>query len=410
MSHRERTVALAVCGSIAAFKAVEVARALIAEGIRVVPLMTEAATRFLGAATLSGICGSPVAIDMFDPARGGEAHLDLARTADAVAIVPATADLLSRLATGRADDLVAALAMCTEAPIVVAPAMHHRLWMHPATQRNVETLRADGRVRFVGPVEGPLASGERGIGRLAEPADITGAILAALCTADLTGMRVVVTAGPTIEDLDPVRFLSNRSSGRMGFAIAERAAARGAEVTLIAGPVVLATPYAVRRVDVRSAAGMQAALGEELGPDLGGADALIMSAAVADYVPREMLASKMKKGEGAISIDLVRAPDLLAEIGTRRKEGRLPVLVGFALETGTDAELVASARQKLVAKNLDLVVANEASDGFGGPDNRAVLVAKDGVTEARTMSKRALADEILNRVRDVYAERSPVTC
>jgi phosphopantothenoylcysteine decarboxylase/phosphopantothenate--cysteine ligase len=288
--------------------------------------------------------------------------------------------------------------------------MHHRLWSHPATQRNVETLRLDGRVRFIGPVEGPLASGERGVGRLAEPAEIAGGIFAALSPADLTGMRLVVTAGPTVEDLDPVRFLSNRSSGRMGFAIAERAAARGAEVTLVAGPVPLATPYAVRRVDVRSVVGMRVALGEELGPDLGGADALVMAAAVADYVPRETLASKLKKSTDALSLDLVRAPDLIAEIGARRQDGRLPVLVGFALETGTDAEVVASARQKLVAKNLDLVVANEAKDGFGGADNRATLVAKGDTTPFDTMSKLALADEILNRVRDLYAERSPVTC
>jgi phosphopantothenoylcysteine decarboxylase/phosphopantothenate--cysteine ligase len=174
--------------------------------------------------------------------------------------------------------------------------------------------------------------------------------------------------------------------------------------------VPLATPYAVRRVDVRSVVGMRVALGEELGPDLGGADALVMAAAVADYVPRETLASKLKKSTDALSLDLVRAPDLIAEIGARRQDGRLPVLVGFALETGTDAEVVASARQKLVAKNLDLVVANEAKDGFGGADNRATLVAKGDTTPFDTMSKLALADEILNRVRDLYAERSPVTC
>lgn len=410
--YRGKTVAFAISGSIAAFKAVEVARALVAEGLCVKPLMTKAATHFIGPTTFAGICGSPVAIDMFDPSIGGEAHIDIARTADAMAIVPATADLLARMAAGRADDLVTTLAMCTAAPIVIAPAMHHRLWAHPATQRNVRTLLDFGQVRFVGPVEGALASGERGIGRLADPATIAKAILAALEPQDLAGLRIVVTAGPTIEDLDPVRFISNRSTGKMGFAIAERAAARGAEVTVVTGPVELATPLGVRRVQVRGVASMKGALQEELGPDLRGADALIMAAAVADYTAREVCPTKLKKGAATLTLELVKAPDLLMEIGLCRKGAKLPVLVGFALETGTDAEVSERARRKLVDKRVDFVVANEAADGFAGPDNRATLVGPGAGPDQpfEAMSKPQLADRILDRVRDLYTERSAKPC
>jgi phosphopantothenoylcysteine decarboxylase/phosphopantothenate--cysteine ligase len=283
--------------------------------------------------------------------------------------------------------------------------MHTRMWTHPATQRNVATLRADGRVSFVGPVEGALASGESGMGRMAEPEDIVEAALALLGgTDDLAGMHIVVTAGPTVEDLDPVRFLSNRSSGRMGFAIAGRAAARGARVTLVAGPVELPTPRGAVRVDVRSARDMQSALQTALGANLDQADALVMSAAVADYAPREVQAHKMKKAGDAMSLELTRNPDLLAEIGAARVSAR-PVLVGFAVETADDDVLVAYAQKKLRDKKVDLVVANHANDSFGAATNRATFVTEQASTPLPVMNKTDLADRILDHVRALAAAR-----
>jgi phosphopantothenoylcysteine decarboxylase / phosphopantothenate---cysteine ligase len=404
MVHAGRKVALAVSGSIAAYKAVEVARLLLAQGVRVVPVMTRSAAHFIGPMTLSGICGAKVVTDMFDPEYAGEAHVEIGREADVVALVPATADLIARLAEGRADDLVTAVAMCATGPVLVAPAMHTRMWNHPATRRNVATLLSDGRVKLVGPVDGPLASGESGMGRLAAPEDIAAAILRELSPPDLRGLRVVVTAGPTVEDLDPVRFISNRSTGRMGFAVAERAARRGAEVILIAGPVEIATPPGVRRVDVRGVRSLRDALGQALREDLGGAHALVMAAAVADYAPAEVHDTKMKKGDERLTLELVKTPDLLREIGHRRT-GPSPVLVGFALETSDDAGLVVYARKKLADKKVDMVVANHASDGFGGTDNRATVVWPEREETLGAMSKLALADEILNRVRMLCTDR-----
>ena len=260
---RRRVVALCVTGSIAAYKAVELARCLVKAGAQVLPVMTASATRFVGPVTLAGVCGEAVATDMWDASFAGEMHVRIADRAELIVIAPATADVLARLAQGRADDLVTALALCARAPILAAPAMHPRMWDHPATRRNIAELAAQGRVTLVGPVNGEVASGDVGLGRMAEPGDIADAASARMSTAssgqghplDLAGTRVVVTAGPTVEDIDPVRYLGNRSSGRMGFAIAASAAARGAVVTLIAGPVSLPTPARVRRIDVRGAAG-----------------------------------------------------------------------------------------------------------------------------------------------------------
>jgi phosphopantothenoylcysteine decarboxylase / phosphopantothenate---cysteine ligase len=397
-----RTVALCVTGSIAAYKAAHVARLLVKAGAKVLPVMSASAVRFLGPLTLSGLSGEGVVTDMWDPRYSGEVHVDLAGRADVVAIVPATADVLARLATGRADDVVAALALCARGPVVAAPAMHPRMWSHPATQRNVAALA--GTVTLVGPVHGEVASGEAGLGRMAEPEDIVCAIAAALGPRDLAGLRVVVSAGPTLEDLDPVRFLGNRSTGRMGFAIAARAAARGADVTLVAGPVELATPPGVRRVDVRGALAMRAALWDALGSDLSGADALVMSAAVADYRPAEVSATKLKKEGERAEIALVKNPDLLAEIGARRAGGR-PVLVGFALETQDEVELVAYARQKLAQKKVDLVVANHAKDSLGARTNKVTLVTAGGADALPVSAKVDVADAILDRVRAIAPAR-----
>jgi phosphopantothenoylcysteine decarboxylase/phosphopantothenate--cysteine ligase len=391
-----KTIALAVSGSIAAYKAAEVARLLLKGGARVLPLMTRAAHEFLGPMTLSGLCGEPVRGAMFDPSFPGELHVEIARQADVVLLVPATADLLSRLASGRADDLITALALCARGPVLAAPAMHPRMWAHPATQRSVAALREDKRVELIGPVDGEVASGESGVGRMADPALIAWTALARAGRQDLAGVRVVVTAGPTVEDIDPVRFLGNRSTGKMGFAIAERAAARGASVTLIAGPVALATPFGARRVDVRSALEMKGAIEEALGPSLEGADVLIMTAAVADYRPAETSATKLKRSAETMSMQLAPNPDLLAGVGAARR-GRLPVLIGFAVETDTDERVVLAARQKLAAKRVDLVVANHASDSFGRDDNRATLVEADKAEALGVLSKSDLGDRILDR-------------
>jgi phosphopantothenoylcysteine decarboxylase/phosphopantothenate--cysteine ligase len=394
-----RTVALCITGSIAAYKAVELARLLVKGGARVQPVMTTSAARFVGPVTLAGITGEAVATDMWDAQFAGEMHVRLAERADLVAIVPATADVLARMAHGRADDLVTALALCARGPIIAAPAMHPRMWDHPATQRNVAELASQKRVQLVGPVSGEVASGDTGLGRMAEPEAILAAITTALSPRDLGGVRLVVTAGPTLEDIDPVRFIGNRSSGKMGFAVAERAAARGADVTLIAGPVSLPTPHGVRRVDVRGAVAMRQALWQALGLDLSRADALVMSAAVADHRPAEPSATKIKKTDERVSIDLVKNPDLLAEVGAARAKKR-PFLVGFAVETERGKALVDYARRKLADKRVDMVVANDASDSFGRDDNRATLVSADGARELPTMSKPSLADVILDRVRE----------
>jgi phosphopantothenoylcysteine decarboxylase/phosphopantothenate--cysteine ligase len=396
-----RTVALCVTGSVAAYKAVELARLLVKERVTVLPVMSRAAQRFVGPLTFAGICARSVAVDMWEASFPGEMHVEISRRADVVAIVPATADVLARLAHGQAGDLVAAVALCARGPVIVAPAMHPRMWDHPATTRNVAELTAQGRVTFVGPIGGEVASGDVGVGRMAEPAEIAAAILALLSPRDLGGMRLVVTAGPTLEDFDPVRFIGNRSSGKMGFAIAERAAARGADVTLIAGPSNLPTPASVRRVDVRGALALRAALREVMGADLTRVDALVMAAAVADYRPTEASATKIKKTNEQVTIELSRNPDILAEIGGARTSAH-PVLVGFALETEGGEGLVDAARRKLVQKRVDLIVANEAAIAFGHDDNRAIFVSSGDAEPTATLSKRSLADAVLDRTRRLW--------
>lgn len=397
---RKPTVALCVCGSIAAYKAAEVARGLLEAGMRVIPVMTRAAEEFLGPSTLSGLTGEPVRRTMWEPNFPGEMHVALAKEADLVLIAPATADLIARMAQGRADDLVTALALVSDRPLLVAPAMHPSMWAHPATRRNAGLLDADGRVEWLGPVDGPVASGDSGIGRMMAPAQIVEAAVARLTKKDLAGLRLVVTAGPTAEDLDPVRFLTNRSSGKMGFAIARRAAARGATVTLISGPSEVPTPPKVKRVDVRSAIAMRGAVWQSLGPDLSMADALVMSAAVSDFRPAETHASKQKKkrGESTINLELVLNPDILAEIGHARQSNR-PMLVGFAVETDSDEKILAYAQNKLVEKKVDMIVANRASDSFGRQDNKAMFVLPGGSEPQGVLAKEILADRILDRIR-----------
>jgi phosphopantothenoylcysteine decarboxylase / phosphopantothenate---cysteine ligase len=387
------TIALCVCGSIASYKAAMVARLLVKAGARVMPVMTHAATKLLGPATLAGITGERVHVDMFDPSLAGELHVELGAQADVVAVVPATAELISGLASGRADDLLRATLLCARGPVLLAPAMHPRMWEHPATRANVKLLEARG-VTLCGPVVGEVASGEVGMGRMAEPEAIAAAILARVRSGDLAGKRIVVSAGPTVEDIDPARYLSNRSSGKMGYAIAARAAARGAEVTLVSGPVALSAPHGVNVVHVKSALDMQRALAAALGAKLDGADALVMAAAVADYRPATARSEKIKRG-AALNLELVPNPDLLAEIGAAR-QGKRPVLVGFALETVAGDALVAAARGKLEKKRVDLVVANRADESLGRDDNRVVLVTRDAAREIGPADKSLVAERVLD--------------
>jgi len=405
-----RRVTVGISGSIAAYKAAIVVRLLLKEGARVRVVMTNGAREFIGAATFSGLTGQPVLGDMFDGAAGGELHVSLAAETDLLLVVPATADLLARLASGRADDLLSATVLCARCPVLAAPAMHPSMWVHPATARNVAQLTEDGRVTLIGPVEGEVASGDHGLGRMLEPEQIVALVLARLSVRDLEGKGIVVTAGPTLEDIDPVRFVGNRSSGKMGFALAEQAARRGARVTLVSGPVSLPTPPLVRRVDVRSAVEMRARVREALGSDLDAADALVMCAAVGDFRPETALPSKLKRGKRTkLDLRLVQNPDILSEIGVERRGAR-PVLVGFAVETGTDEEIVRYARGKLRDKRVDVVVANHAAESMGRDDNRVILVGERTTETLPALKKQAVANRVLDWVaRRLTEERAPET-
>ena len=389
-----KRITVCVTGSVAAYKAVLLVRALLKEGAFVEVALTRAAREFVGAATFSGLTGRRVFGDVFDAEQPGEVHVDLAARSDMILVVPTTADALARFASGRADDLVSALVLCATCPVLVAPAMHPNMWSHPATQRNVATLVTDRRIGFVGPTYGEVASGDTGLGRMAEPEQIATLVSAQFAGISLSGKHVVISAGPTVEDLDPVRFVGNRSSGKMGFALAERARAFGAQVTLVAGPVNLPTPVGVQRVDVRGAQSMRSALWQALSPDLSAADALIMTAAVADYRPAQSHSTKLKRGSTPLTLELLPNPDLLAEIGHARKD-RTPVLIGFALETDTDDKLIQLARGKLASKHVDLVVANHASESLGKDDIRAMLVTPTDCSPLPVLSKDQAADRIL---------------
>ncbi len=403
MSLTGKHIVLGVTGGIAAYKAAYVARELLARGAEVRVAMTHTATKLIGPLTFTGLTGKPPVIDLWDPTYPGEVHVDLARWADAIVVAPTTANVIARLAHGLAEDPVSATALCFDGPLLVAPAMHHRMWQHGATRANVLTLESRG-VAFVGPVFGKLASGEEGIGRMSEPLAIVDALAALFAqttsTRDLAGRHVLVSAGPTHEALDPVRFLGNRSSGRMGWALAERARDRGAKVTIVAGPVSLADPVGVEVVRVRSALEMEAAITAKR--DV--VDVIVMAAAVADFRPRTLAVEKIKKSDGddAPSIELVRNPDILAGLGQWRLDRRAPrpFLVGFAVETN---DLVAAAQKKLAKKKVDLIVANHASVAFEGDDNEATLVLGDSVTPTGRVSKRALADRILDVIREDLA-------
>lgn len=390
-----KKVLLVVTGSIAAYKSPILLRLLRKAGADVQVVLTRSAAKFVGAATFSGLSDHACHTDMWTEHAQGELHVSLAQGADLIVVAPTTADFIARIASGRADDLASATLLSATCPVLLAPAMHPNMWNHPATQRNVAAIDADGRIERVGPTHGEVASGESGVGRMVEPDEIATRAVIRLSPRDLAGRHFVVTAGPTLEDLDPIRFIGNRSSGKMGYALAERAAARGARTTLISGPTSLAAPHGVTRVDVRSAVAMRSAVWQALGPDLALADALIMAAAVGDYRPTETRATKIKRDADAVSLELKKNPDILAEVGAARSAKR-PVLVGFAVETDSDEKVAEYARRKLKQKGCDIVVANHAEDAFGKDDNRITLVTNGDLEPLPRLSKYQLADHILD--------------
>jgi phosphopantothenoylcysteine decarboxylase/phosphopantothenate--cysteine ligase len=390
-------IALGVTGSIAAYKAADLASKLTQAGALVDALITEAATRFITPLTLRSLTGRPVFLDMFDPSSElAEQHVEIARRSDAVIIAPASATTIAKLAHGIADDVVALTALATQAPVLVAPAMDNQMFEHAATQANLATLRGRG-CHIIGPAEGRLASGRPGRGRLVETEVLIGALHWALGrSGDLAGRRVVVTAGGTQEAIDPVRYVSNYSSGKMGYALAEAARDRGAEVTLVTAPTTLACPYGVHLIPVRSAAEMRDAVAAACE----GADALVMAAAVADFQPGERAAHKIKKrGRDGLTLDLVPTPDILGSV-----RGDF-VRVGFKAES---EHVVENAREMLREKELDFVVANDITaegSGFAAETNRVTFVDAAGAEELPLLPKYDVAQRVWDRVAALLHER-----
>ena len=394
-------VALGVTGGISAYKSVDVARRLQQAGHEVTAVLTESASRFVGPLTFEAITRRPVVTDQFAPGANADVeHVALASGIALLVVAPATANVIGKFANGIADDFLSSLHLATRAPVLVAPAMNVNMLAHAAVRRNLAALAERG-VHFVEPGEGYLACGWVGKGRLAEPAAIAAAALRLLRPAGgLAGRSLLVTAGPTYEDLDPVRYLGNRSTGRMGFAIAAEALSRGACVRLVAGPTDVDPPSGAELTRVRSAREMHAAVMARVE----GVDAVVMAAAVADYAPAAgARPDKMPKGDGELTISLQRTPDILAELGRRRGAAAGPLLVGFAAET---SDVVGRARRKLEAKQVDLVVANDVSRpdrGFAVETNAAVLITAAGAEEAPLGPKRALAAVLLDRVETLIA-------
>jgi phosphopantothenoylcysteine decarboxylase/phosphopantothenate--cysteine ligase len=402
MDFMNRTVVVAVGGGISVYKACELVREVVKGGGTARVVMTPAATHFVGTLTFQALSGAPVLTDLLDPAQEtAYGHLAMARAADLLIVAPATADLIARLRAGMGDDAVTTTALAVTCPVLLAPAMNTRMWNNPAVQENLAALTARGW-HTVGPGGGELACGEVGEGRMAEPAEIAAVAARLLGPRDLAGKKVLVTAGPTREPIDPVRFVSNPSSGKMGFALARSAARRGAQVVLVSGPVALADPPGVRVLRVTTAEEMARAVDAEAE----GLALFVAAAAVSDYRPKQPLAHKKKKGEGDEPLLLTRTPDILASIG-RRFAGApdRPVLVGFAAET---EDLVANAREKLRKKGCDLVVANlvnQPGAGFGSERNRVTLVGpSEPVDVAGT--KDEVADAILDRAVALLGERA----
>lgn len=388
MSHlHARHILLGVTGGIAAYKSAELVRRLREAGAEVRVVMTPAATAFITPLTLQVLSGHPVRTELMDPAaEAGMGHIELARWADAVLVAPASADFMARLTHGLANDLLATLCLATEAPLALAPAMNRVMWDKPVTRDNADRLAARG-IRLFGPGRGEQACGEVGEGRMLEPDELVALTAGLFPAGALSGRRVLITAGPTREAIDPVRYLSNRSSGKMGFAVAQAAAEAGAEVVLVSGPVALATPAGVHRVDVESAAQMQQAVESEVA----GCDVFIAAAAVADYRPAEPQPEKIKKQAGEMALALQRTADILAGVAARADR---PFTVGFAAET---EQMETHARAKLAAKGLDLVAANRVGPGlaFDQDDNELQLYWPGGERRLERAGKLKLARQLV---------------
>lgn len=396
MSLAQRRILLGVSGGIAAYKSCELVRRLRDLGAEVRVVMTENAAHFVSATTFQALSGQPVRTSLWDAeAEAAMGHIELARWAERILIAPASADLIARLAHGMANDLLTTVCLASAAPLYVAPAMNQQMWAHPAVQANVDTLRQRG-VHLLGPASGDQACGDIGSGRMLEPLELREAVVASFGAQLLRGLKVVVSAGPTYEDIDPVRFIGNRSSGRMGFAVAEAAAQAGADVTLVAGPVSMATPSGItRRIDVRSAAQMRDAVVTASA----GADIYIAAAAVGDYRPAEVADHKLKKRDGApLELRLAENPDIL---GTLAAQTVRPFLVGFAAETH-DVERY--AQDKLKRKGLDMIAANQVGGGLGfeAADNALTLYGPEGAIELPRASKTELARQLVAKVAERY--------
>lgn len=395
-----KTVVLGITGCIAAYKSCEIARALVKRDVRVKAVMTRAATRFVGPLTLRTLTDEPVTTSLWDdPGSAAVHHVSLAEEADLLLIAPCTANVMAKIAVGRADDILTTTALATEATIVIAPAMNTHMWRDPATRANLETLRARGVV-IVEPATGELACGDVGEGRLAELADILAVVDRELARRrDLVGVRALVTAGPTHEPIDPVRFLGNRSSGKQGYAIAEELARRGAQVTLVSGPTTLPDPFGVETVRVQTALEMQAAV-ESAYP---ACNVVVATAAVADFRPESVASDKIKKNGAPDELRLVPNPDILAGLGSQKGSR---VLVGFAAES---QDVVAYAHKKLMEKNLDLVVANDITEpglGFGSDSNRVIFVTSGDDRVLPAMTKRSIARTLADEVSRLVLERA----
>ena len=401
MSDIERSrVLLGVTGSIAAYKAVELARRLVKRGLTVRVAMTESATEFIAPLTFETITGNSVAVGFWDE-KGVEGieHIDLGAWAEVVVIAPATADTIAKITAGFADNELLASLLVTRAPILIAPAMNTNMYEHPATQENIAKLKSRG-IKFIDPEEGDLACGWHGTGRMADPKQIFYHTLRELNPADFAGKKVLVTAGPTREFIDPVRFISNRSSGRMGAALANEAFLRGAEVTLIQGPIDVKLPSPIKRISVENAQEMyETTLRQVFETDLK-PDIVIMAAAVADFRPKNYIDQKVKKHTNITEVELVPNPDILKDMGARRGAARNPVLVGFAVETGEFEELSEKVRQKIINKNIDMVVGNLAAEAFETNTNHVLIMDRNNhQEEILTTYKGRIARKIFDSIR-----------
>jgi len=395
-----RRILLGVTGGIAAYKSAELVRRLRERGAEVQVVMTAAATAFITPLTLQALSGRPVRTGLMDPqAEAAMSHIELARWADCILIAPASADFIARLAHGLADDLLSTVCLASEAPLVVAPAMNRVMWQHPATQANCAVLAARG-VRLLGPAAGEQACGEVGAGRMLEPMALVEALKVTPPAVDLRGLTVLVTAGPTREPLDPVRFLTNRSSGKMGYAVAEAARDAGAEVLLVSGPVHLPAPAGVICMRVETAEAMRAAVLQHIAA----ADLFIATAAVADYRPAMRAADKIKKNGEPLTLTLEPTPDILAEVAGQPER---PFTVGFAAETERLAEYAEAKRRR---KNIDMIAANQVDDrglGFDSDDNALTVFWEGGSLALTRQPKRALASALLALIAERMGRASP---